>query len=143
MSPFTLTLIFLISLLLVVAILYWQSYRVKKGEVIIKTTRAINSEAPFRIRDILLIILYLIKHAVQFIIVQSSRLYFFLEKRIRNMTIHKNPRVAKVLEKLKIPPIPPYAKSFMRKTIEETKQKINRVKKDLAELEDTMDKRVD
>lgn len=143
MGPLTLSLVFLVSLLIVVGILYWQGRRIRRGEIILKGGRNFDTEAPFRLRDVLILLLYLIKHAVQFIIVQLSRLYFFLERRIRNISIHKHPRVARITGRLKVPPIPPQARAFLKKTVEETKQKIMRVKKDLAELEETMDKRVD
>ena len=54
-----------------------------------------------------------------------------------------NSFIQKAVQKLKIPPVPPQVKAFVNKTINETKQKINRVKQDLAELEETIDKRVD
>jgi len=145
MGNLILILVFLVSIGIVAVILYWQWRKVKSGEVVIESIHLKENEIdpPITMRDIGILILYIIKHIVQFCIVQLSKIYFFLKKKIENFKEHKNPRVAKVMNKLKIPPVPPQAKAFIRKTVEETKQKINKVRQDLAELEDSIDKRVD
>lgn len=144
MSPLILTLIFLGSLLIVIGVLYWQSHRIRSGKVSINPGRIpFDAQTPFSVRDILILVLYIIKHTIQFIIIQFSKLYFFLERKIRSLPYHKNTKISRILAKIKIPPVPPQAKVFMKRTIEETRQKIDRVKRDLTELEETMEKRVD
>jgi hypothetical protein len=137
--------VFFVSLLTIVGILYWQWKRVQSGKIEIVGLKHDNHdhESPITIRDIAILILYIVKHTLQFIIVQLSKLYFLLLRKIKNLKDHKNPKVAKIINKLKVPPIPPAAKSFIKKTMEETKQKINRVKDDLAHLEESIEKRVD
>ncbi len=137
--------LFFVSLLAVIAVLYWQWKRVQKGEIEIKglSHTSHDHESPITIRDIGILILYIVKHTLQFIIVQLSRLYFLLARKIKNLPKHKNPKIAKILDKLKIPKVPEQAKVFMQKTYEETKQKVNRVRQDLAHLEESIDKRVD
>ena len=140
------TLLFFVSLLIVIGIIYYQWKRVKNGEIEI-TNLSINEktdlEPAITLRDIGILFLYILKHLIQFIIIQGLKFYYFLSKKIKDFTSHKNPKIAKVVQKLKVPPIPVQVKSFMNKTINETKEKINRVKQDLAELEETIDKRVD
>lgn len=145
MGNLILILVFLVSILIVAGILYWQWQRVRRGDVVIEALHLKENEMdpPITMRDIGILLLYVIKHIIQFIVVQLSKLYFLIKRKLGEVKEHKNPRVAKILNKLKIPPIPEQAKSFVRKTVEETKQKINKVRQDLAELEDSIDKRVD
>ncbi len=145
MALIILTILFFITLLVVVGILYYQWKRVKKGEIEIQGLHHESpaDESPITLRDIGILLLYIIKHTIQFIIVQLSKLYFLLLRKIKNLSKHKNPKVVKIMNKLKVPPIPPQAKAFVRKTVEETKQKIKRVKQDLAHLEESIEKRVD
>lgn len=139
------TLIFFVSLIIVIGIIYYQWKKVMRGEVEIKNiqTRTDDIEPAITLRDIGILFLYILKHLIQFIIIQASRLYFIISKKLKNFKNHKNPKIARVVQRLKVPPVPPAVKSFVNKTINETKQKINRVKQDLAELEETIDKRVD
>jgi hypothetical protein len=137
--------LFFVSLIAAIAVLYWQWKRVQKGEIEITglSNASHDQESPITIRDIGILILYIVKHALQFIIVQLSRLYFLISHKIKNLPKHKNPKIAKIVSKLKIPPVPEHAKVFVKRTYEETKQKINRVRQDLAHLEESIDKRVD
>lgn len=140
------TLIFLVSLLIVIGVIYYQWQRVKKGEIEIDRLHLYDRneiEPAITLRDIGILVLYIIKHLIQFFVVQLSKLYFIISRKIKDFTSHKNPKIAKVVQKLKVPPVPPQVKSFVNKTINETKDKINRVRQDLAELEETIEKRVD
>ena len=140
------TLIFLVSLLIVIGVIYYQWQRVKKGEVEIEKIHIEERndiEPSITLRDIVILVLYIIKHLIQFFVIQISKLYFIISKKLKDFKNHKNPKIAKAVQKLKIPPVPPQVKSFVNKTINETRDKINRVKQDLAELEDSIDKRVD
>lgn len=140
------TLIFLVSLLVVIGIIYYQWKRVKNGEIEIQRLHLEERnevEPAITLRDIGILTLYIIKHLIQFFVVQLSKLYFIVSRKLKDFSSHKNPKIAKAVQKLKIPPIPPQVKSFVNKTINETKDKINRVKQDLAELEENIDKRVD
>lgn len=140
------TLIFVLSLLVVIGILYYQWKRAMRGEIEIKNLRAYEGdlEPAITLRDIGILLLYVIKHIIQFFIVQGLKGYYIISKKIKDFTHHRNsPKLAKAIKKLKLPPIPPQVKSFVYKTVNETKQKITRVKQDLAELEETIDKRVD
>ncbi len=145
MGMVTFIIIFLVSIATIVAILYWQWKLVRDGKIEIKGLKSGHSgnETPITIRDIGILLLYVIKHTVQFIIVQLSKVYFLIMRKLRNMAKTKNPKVAKIINKIKVPKVSPQAKSFVRKTIEETKQKVNRVKQDLAHLEESIEKRVD
>ncbi len=141
-----LTLIFFVSLLLVIGVIYYQWKRVQNGEIEIENlslNEKTDLEPAITLRDIGILFLYILKHLIQFIVVQGMKLYYLISRKIKDFTSHKNPKIAKAVQKLKVPPIPPQVKAFVNKTINETKQKINRVKQDLAELEETIDKRVD
>lgn len=137
--------IFFVSLIITIGILYWQWKRVKSGKIEIVGLKHDNHdhESPITIRDITILILYIIKHTLQFIIVQLSKIYFLLVRKIKNLKDHRNPKVSNIIKKIKIPKVPPAAQSFIKKTVDETKQKINRVKQDLAHLEESIEKRVD
>ncbi len=137
--------LFFISLIAAILVLYWQWKRVQKGEIEITGLSHVSSdiESPITIRDIGILVLYIVKHTLQFIIVQLSKLYFLISHKIKNLPNHKNPKIAKIVSKVKIPKVPDQAKVFMKRTMEETKQKINRVRQDLAHLEESIDKRVD
>lgn len=137
--------LFFVSLIASILVLYWQWKRVQKGEIEITGLSNIqhDQESPITIRDIGILILYIVKHTLQFLIVQLSRFYFLISNKIKNLPKHKNPKIAKIVNKLKIPPVPENAKIFVKRTVEETKQKINRVRQDLAHLEESIDKRVD
>ena len=145
MSTILLVIIFFICIACPVAILYYQWQRVKNGEIEIGSLhlKDADSEPPITLRTIALLVLYIIKHTIQFIVVQISKIYFFIIKKFKDFKNHKNPKIAKVVSKIKIPEIPKPAKEFIKKTVDETKNKINQVRQDLAELEETIDKRVD
>jgi hypothetical protein len=145
MSLVIIVIIFFVSLITIVGILYWQWKRVQSGKIEIVGLKHDHHdhESPITIRDIAILILYIIKHTLQFIIIQLSKIYFLILRKIKNLREHKNPKIAKILNNLKVPPIPPTVKSFIQKTIDETKQKIGRVKADLAHLEESIEKRVD
>jgi len=132
-------------MLTVVGILYWQWRRVKTGKIEIGELKHENHdhEYPITIRDIGILIVYIVKYTLQFIIIQLSKAYFLLMRKIKNLSEHKNPKIAKIVSKLKIPSVPTPVKIFMIKTFHETKHKINRVKADLVHLEESIEKRVD
>lgn len=140
-----LIIVFFVTLLSAIGILYWQWKRVQKGEIEIQGLSNTNhdNESPITIRDIGILILYIVKHTLQFIIVQLSRIYFLLSRKLKTLASPSNPKIAKIINKVKIPKVPDQAKVFVKRTFEETKQKINRVKQDLAHLEESIDKRVD
>lgn len=140
------TLIFVVSLLVVIGILYYQWKRAMRGEIEIKSlqTHEGEIEPAITLRDVGILFLYVLKHLIQFFIVQGLKGYYIISKKIKDFTHQRNsPKLAKLIKKLKIPPVPPQVKSFVYKTVNETKQKIIRVKQDLAELEENIDKRVD
>ncbi len=141
----TFIILFLVSITIIVGILYWQWKLVQNGKIEIKGLHSgsSNTDSPITIRDIGILLLYIIKHTVQFIIVQLSKIYFLIARKLKNIPKTKNPTVNKILNKVRIPKVSPAAKSFVKKTIEETKQKVNRVKQDLAHLEESIEKRVD
>lgn len=143
---FVFIIIFILSLSIVIGILYMQYKRVQKGEIEIQIPHRddIELEPPITLRDILILVLYILKHVIQFIIVQISKLYFIISKKIQSfLKKHRTHKLSKIVKKIKKPTIPPQVKSFIKKTVNETKEKIIRVKQDLIELEETIDKRVD
>ena len=127
--------------------MYYQWKRAVRGEIEIKNLSITNEnelEPSITLRDIGILLLYILKHLIQFIIIQGLKLYYAISKRIKNFTHHtRNPKIARIVNKFKIPKIPQPIKNFVNKTISETKEKIIRVKQDLAHLEETIDKRVD
>lgn len=141
------TLIFFVSLFIVIGILYYQWKRAVRGEIEIKNLSITNEnelEPSITLRDIGILLLYILKHLIQFLVVEGLKLYYIISKKIKGFTHHsRNPKIAKIINKFKVPQIPPQVKSFVNKTISETKEKIIRVKQDLAHLEETIDKRVD
>lgn len=138
--------IFCVSLISVIGILAWQWNRIKTGKVDIREElrgHLVSDDTPITWHSIAIIILYIIKHTLQFIIVEISKIYFAIKKWIHTTSHKRAPYIARAVQKLKVPPIPPTVKNFIKKSIHETKQKIQNVKKELEHLEDTIDKRVD
>lgn len=140
-----LIIIFILSLGAIVGILVWQWKKVEKGEVIItpEILQNKNSSKPVTLRDIGILFIYVIKHGVQALVLGATKIYFISRKKISNIAHSKAPKVMQSVKKLRLPPVPQPVKAFVNKSIDETKYKIQKIKKDLEHLEDSIDKKVD
>jgi hypothetical protein len=126
-----LIIIFILSLGAIVGILVWQWKKVEKGEVIItpEILQNKNKNKPVTIRDIGILVIYIIKHAIQALVLGVTKIYFIIKKKILIIANSRVPKIVKSVKGLKLPPVPTPVKAFVKKSIDDTKYKIQKIKK--------------
>lgn len=135
--------IFLISTTTIVVLFYYQWKKIKAGKIQIKDIEhsTIKKSPLITIKDILIIILFIVKNFLQFIVVHLLKLYFVTLRLIKKLYFSN--KVQKIKNKVKVPKIPNNVKVFIKKSILETRHKINKIKKELIYIEESIEKKID
>lgn len=127
-----LILIFIISTISLVGMLWYRAWEIKNNEGNLEIYRKLPPEIYFR--QIEKIMLYLTKHAVQWVILIVVKYWFTLTTKTQKWVQKNSPRIHKFFEKKET-----NKKTFVGKAILESKIKIRKVKEKIKKEHEDKD----